>query len=164
MDVTTALLDSWDRQARIVKALADRIDDSNRHFKPSLDGWTIEYHLAHIHHVRRYWLSELDEPAALALEMALKDGWKELIVDLDAIKGMLDISAAAVRKGVLVALEAGMENVGAYDNPVLYLQHMIWHEGWHVGLIVLALRMGGQEPPEAWDEANVWGQWRTEEG
>ena len=39
---------------------------------------------------------------------------------------------------------------------------MVWHDGWHVGLIFLALRLNGQEPPEEWEEPNVWGQWRTE--
>ena len=38
----------------------------------------------------------------------------------------------------------------------------IWHDGWHVGLIFLGLRLNGQEPPEEWEEPNVWGQWRTE--
>lgn len=67
-------------------------------------------------------------------------------------------------------MRQGIESGGAplegenarYDNPVLLLQHMIWHDGWHVGLIFLALRLNGQEPPEEWEEPNVWGQWRTE--
>jgi hypothetical protein len=40
---------------------------------------------------------------------------------------------------------------------------MIWHEGWHVGLIFLALRLAGEEPKQEWEEANVWGEWRIEE-
>jgi hypothetical protein len=39
---------------------------------------------------------------------------------------------------------------------------MVWHDGWHVGLIFLALRLNGQEPREEWEEPNVWGLWRTE--
>ena len=29
-------------------------------------------------------------------------------------------------------------------------------------IVFLALRLNGQEPPEEWEEPNVWGQWRTE--
>jgi uncharacterized damage-inducible protein DinB len=30
-----------------------------------------------------------------------------------------------------------------YDHPVLLLQHMIWHEGYHHGQIKLALKAAG---------------------
>jgi len=30
-----------------------------------------------------------------------------------------------------------------YDNPILFLQHMIWHEGYHQGQIKLALKLAG---------------------
>ncbi len=49
-----------------------------------------------------------------------------------------------------------------YDNPVLFMQRMVWHDGWLVGSIFLGLRLSGQEPPERWKEPIVWGQWRTE--
>jgi len=30
-----------------------------------------------------------------------------------------------------------------YDHPVLLLQHMLWHEGYHHGQIKLALKISG---------------------
>ena len=30
-----------------------------------------------------------------------------------------------------------------YDHPILMLQQMIWHEGYHHGQIKLVLKMGG---------------------
>jgi uncharacterized damage-inducible protein DinB len=30
-----------------------------------------------------------------------------------------------------------------YDHPILLLQHMIWHEGYHHGQIKLALKVAG---------------------
>jgi len=163
VDLIQAVLDSWDRQCRIVKAVAGRIDESNRHAKPSEDGWPLDHQLAHIHQVRRFWLVQLDPERAAGLGKSFVGGWENPIQDLDAIKEMLDESATAVRDSVRKALEEGREKAGGYDHPVLYLQHMIWHEGWHVGLIFLALRLAGQEPSEEWEEANVWGEWRTEE-
>jgi uncharacterized damage-inducible protein DinB len=163
MDVTEALLDSWDRQCRIVDAVATRVDETNRDVKPSEDGWPLFQQLAHIHNVRRYWLSELDKKRAEAIEDAFTDGWKTPITDLDKIKSLLKESGPIVREVVGDAIRSGKGKVGGYDNPVLYLQHMIWHEGWHVGLIFLGLRLAGQEPGDEWEEANVWGEWRTEE-
>ena len=163
MDIVDALLDSWDRQCRIVEAVASRIDEGNRNVKPSEDGRPLYHQLAHIHLVRRYWLSQVSPERGKALPETFVDGWTTPIQDLDAIKASLKESAVAIREGMRELLTNGTGAIGGYDNPVLFLQHMVWHEGWHVGLIFLGLRLNGQEPPEEWEEANVWGEWRTEE-
>ncbi len=163
MDLTEALLDSWDRQCRIVMAVASRIDDSNMEVKPSEDGWPLYHQLAHIHLVRRYWLSQVAPDRGAALGKTFVDGWKTPIRDLDEICRHLEASAIGVREAVREMLANGTGPVGGYDHPVLFLQHMVWHEGWHVGLLFLGLRRAGQEPPEEWEEAHVWGEWRVEE-
>jgi len=165
MDIVESLLDSWDRQCRIVNAVASLIDEGNRHVKPSDDGWGLDRHLAHMHGVRKYFLSQVAPEHAAALVSASADAEGTPLADLDAIKACLKASAEAVREAVKEGLEKGGPMAGSnvvYDNPVLFLQHMVWHDGWHVGLIFLALRLNGQEPPEEWEEPNVWGEWRTE--
>lgn len=166
MDVTEALLDSWDRQCRIVNAVATLIDESNRHAKPSEDGWPLDKQLAHMHNTRKFWLSQVAPEHAADLGKAYADAEGTPIEDLDAIKSFLSASGLALREAVREAIAKGgapMEGPHAtYDNPVLLLQHMVWHDGWHVGLIFLALRLNGQEPEEEWEEPYVWGQWRTE--
>lgn len=163
MDLTDALLDSWDRQCRIVEALASKVDESNRHVKPSEDGWSLDHQLAHIHLVRRFWLSQVDPERGKALPETFVDGWTTPITDLGEIKRALKASDKAIRDAVEELLRKEPAPVGGYDHPVLFLQHMVWHEGWHVGLLFLGLRLAGQEPAEEWEEANVWGEWRTEE-
>lgn len=165
MDIANDLLESWDRQCRIVDAVASLIDEDNRHFKPSEDGWGIDRHLSHMHGVRRFFLSQVAPDRAADLVNASADAEGTPLADLDAIKAHLKSSGKVVRDAVSEALEKGGPMAGehvVYDNPVLFLQHMVWHDGWHVGLIFLALRLNGQEPPEEWEEPNVWGQWRTE--
>ncbi len=165
MDLTHALLDSWDRQCQIVNSVATLIDEDNRHIQPSEDGWPIDRHLAHMHGVRRFFLSQVAPEHASSLISASADNQGTPLDDLDAIKACLKASEHAVRNTVEDALKSGgpmkSENV-TYDNPVLFLQHMVWHDGWHIGLIFLALRLNGQEPLEEWEEPNVWGHWRTE--
>ncbi len=164
MDLIPALLDSWDRQCRIVTAVASRVNETNRKMKPSEDGWPLDYQLAHMHQVRHYWLSQLSPNHVSGMANGFTGGWgSPPIEDLDEIRALLDQSAKAIRDGVQHALESDALPAGGYDHPILFLQHMIWHEGWHVGLIFLGLRLGGQEPPEEWEEANVWGEWRTED-
>ena len=165
MDTSEALLESWDRQCRIVNSVASLIDETKRHFKPSDDGMSIDRHLTHMHGVRRFFLSQVAPEHAASLISASADKEGTPLADLDAIKAYLVASGTAVREAVAAGLEKGGPMAGdhvVYDTPVLFLQHMVWHDGWHVGLIFLALRLNGQEPPEEWEEPNVWGQWRTE--
>jgi uncharacterized damage-inducible protein DinB len=162
MDLTEALLESWDRQCNIVNAVATLINESNRHVKPSEDGWELDKQLAHTHRVRAFWLSRVDPERAEKLGSAFQPDTPNPITDLDAIRGLLKDSELAIREAVAEGLQKPLEPIGGYDNIVLFLQHMIWHEGWHVGLIFLGLRLNGEEPEEEWEEPNVWGQWRTE--
>ena len=118
-----------------------------------------------MHQVRRFFLSQVAPGHAGNLAGVFQADRETPLEDLNAIKAALEASGAAVRAAVEEGLQTGgpmkSENV-TYDNPVLFLQHMVWHDGWHIGLIFLALRKNGQEPPEEWEEPNVWGLWRTE--
>lgn len=160
MDVTAALLDSWDRQARIVTKVADLVTEENKNVQPGPSSWPLFHHLAHIHKVRVYHMAELDQSRATSMPKAFRSGWQDPIDDLDAIRSMLDDSAAAVRDVTAVAIAEGRVPSGDYENPVLFLQHQIWHEGWHVGLILLGLREAGQEPAEEWEDTQIWGEFR----
>jgi len=162
-ELTDDLLDSWDRQARIVASVAKLVTEDTRKALPSPDGWPLDKQLAHIHQVRRHWLSDFDPNRAAKLGRTFTDGWDTPIDDLAAINSHLNDSAAAVRAAVSDAIIHGTIGKGAYENPVLFLQHMVWHEGWHVGLILTALRLAGHETTEEWEESHIWGLWRTEE-
>ena len=72
---------------------------------------------------------------------------------------MLNDSAAAVRDAVRGRLESGRPMDSHYDHPILMLQHLIWHEGYHHGQIKLALKQAGR--PLSDDEAGTgtWDIW-----
>jgi uncharacterized damage-inducible protein DinB len=94
----------------------------------------------HIHYVRLIFIAE-DAP-----EFAEKMPEGEWLAerDPDKIADMLNESAATVRRAVKSRLEAGRELDLHYDHPILLLQHMIWHEGYHHGQIKLALKLAGR--------------------
>lgn len=158
------LLESWDRQCRILDGLAALVDDSNRLAKPSADGMSLDMQLCHIHEVRYGWLGQVSKVHQATLGDVLRqdgDQWLP-IADLDAIRAQLKVSAQAVRD----ATEAGVAlggRIPPYDNAVFFLQHMLWHEGYHFALILLGLRNAGIEPSDEWEELNVWGIWRDPE-
>jgi len=46
-----------------------------------------------------------------------------------------------------------------YDHPILFLQHMIWHEGYHHGQVKLTLKMTGRPLTDQKAGRVTWGVW-----
>ena len=72
---------------------------------------------------------------------------------------MLNDSAKAVREAVKSSVESGREMNVHYDHPILLLQHMIWHEGYHHGQIKLALKLAGHPLDNEKVGPGTWGVW-----
>lgn len=162
MNANEALLDSWTRQCKALDNLASRVTPDLLAVKPSEDGWSIAAHLCHVHGTRCFWLpkaSGREYPELKSLFVQSGDDYTPSR-DLQEIRRSLGQSEAAIRDWVEDRLATGDPEAGYYDHPVLFLQHMIWHEGYHFGLIMLALRLAGHEPPEEWEDTHVWDLWR----
>ncbi|MBS1708629.1 MAG: hypothetical protein JSS65_07905 [Armatimonadetes bacterium] len=163
MDVFEAVVESWDRQARIIDSLAELVTDKNRKVTPGEERLELDMQLCHIHGCRKGWLKQSSPQHLQGLGMAMvqvsEDDWQPN-PDLNIIREQVKLSAKAVRDAFTDAVAAGKETLEPYDHPVLFLQHMLWHEGWHAGQIILALRNAGEEPTEEWEEKHIWELWR----
>lgn len=161
--VATAILESWDRQVRILTNMFGQIGEEERGLKISDEGWPLDEHLCHIHECRYGWLNKVSPSHAAQLGDVLEqrgDQWVP-ISDLHEIKRQLALSGAVVGAAVRELIEAGAGQVGPYSHPVHFLQHMFWHEGYHFAVLNTALRLAGKHPGEDWEEANVWGILRS---
>ena len=135
-----ALLDSWDRNNAILVSLLSAIPEGGLEVRPMEGSPSIAELFTHIHYVRLIFVFE-DAP-----EFASELPEKEWVAERNPnrIAQMLDESAKAVRDAVKGRLEAGQEMNLHYDHPILLLQHMIWHEGYHHGQIKLSLKLAGR--------------------
>lgn len=149
------LLDSWDRNNTVLVNLLRALPEGGREIRAIEGGPSIAELFTHIHFVRLVFVSE-DAPE-FAKALPEKEWASES--DTNRIARMLNDSAKVVREAVKSRVESGREMDLHYDHPILFLQHMIWHEGYHHGQIKLALKMAGRPitDPEAgpitWD---VW--------
>jgi uncharacterized damage-inducible protein DinB len=149
-----AVLDSWDRNNTILVNLLRLVPDGGMEARATADSPSVEEMFSHIHYVRLVFISE-DAPE-FARELP-----EEWVVELahDRMVRMLNESASAVRDVVKDRVETGKEMELHYDHPILFLQHMLWHEGYHHGQIKLALKVKGcpisdkQAGPLTW---RVW--------
>jgi uncharacterized damage-inducible protein DinB len=135
-----ALLDSWDRNNSILVNLLRALPEGALEARALEGSKTVAEMFLHIHGTRQFVLSE-DAPEFAG--EPLKQGWRETR-DPDRIAEMLNESARAVREAVKTGVETGQQMLVRYDHPILLLQHMVWHEGYHHGQIKLALKAMGR--------------------
>jgi uncharacterized damage-inducible protein DinB len=133
------LLDSWDRNNTILVNLLRALPEGGLEARAMESSPSVAQLFTHIHYVRLVFVSE-DAP-----EFSRDLPEEEWMVELDPgrIAQMLNDSAKVVRDAVESKVEAGRDTNLHYDHPLLLLQHMIWHEGYHHGQIKLALKLAG---------------------
>jgi uncharacterized damage-inducible protein DinB len=153
--VLDALLDSWDRNNAITTNLLRLVPDDAMDLTPADGSPSIGQLFAHLHYVRLVFV--LEDAPEVARPMLI-DEWKRER-DRDRLAAMLDDSAKAVREAVEGRVKSGRAMDTHYDHPILMLQHLIWHDGYHHGQIKLALKKAGR--PISDDEAGpgTWDIW-----
>lgn len=149
------LLDSWARNNTILLNLLRAIQPAGLEARAVPGSPTVAEMFSHIAYVRLVFVSE-DAPEFAA---ALPDHEWVAELDGDRLAHLLTHSANVVHNAVKGRLESRRPMDLHYDHPVLFLQHMIWHEGYHHGQIKLALKAAGlalndnQIGPLTWD---IW--------
>jgi len=142
-----ALLDSWDRSNTILTNLLRIVP---------ADGFAAVAPLfTHIHYVRLVFISE-DAPE-FPVEIPEQE-WHNSD-DPGDLAQMLNESAAAVREVVRSKLESNKPMDRHYDHPILFLQHMLWHDAYHHGQIKLTLKAKGLAIPDKTAGPVTWGIW-----
>jgi uncharacterized damage-inducible protein DinB len=154
-NVLDALLDSWDRNHRITTNLLRLVPADQMTLSPSDGSPSIGQLFAHIHYVRLVLV--LEDAPEFAKPMPAEEWAKER--DRDRLAQLLDDSAKAVRDAVEGRVKSGREMDRHYDHPILMLQHLIWHEGYHHGQIKLALKLAGQPIADAAAGPQTWIIW-----
>ena len=150
-----ALLDSWDRNNTILVNLLHAVPQGGLEAKVMVDSPSVAQMFTHIHYVRLVFV--LEDMPEFSVELP-KVEWL-LERDVTRIAQMLGESAAVVREAVKSRIETHQDMNLHYDHPILFLQHMIWHEGYHQGQIKLALKLTGSPISDQEVGAGTWGIW-----
>lgn len=150
-----ALLDSWARNNTILLNLLKVLPAAGLEARVAADSPTVAEMFTHIHYVRMVFISE-DAPE-FAVEVPQQEWTNEH--EPGHIAQMLRESAKAVQEAVNSRLNSGREMDLHYDHPILFLQHMIWHEGYHHGQIKLTLKLAGHPISDEQAGPLTWGIW-----
>jgi len=150
-----ALLGSWDRNNTILINLFRALPEYTLEARAVAGSPSIGELFGHIHYVRLVFISE-DAPE---FPVTVPDQEWFIERDPEHMAELLNDSAKAVRDAVKRKLESGREMNLHYDHPILFLQHMIWHEGYHHGQIKLALKLAGHAMSDEQAGPLTWGVW-----
>jgi uncharacterized damage-inducible protein DinB len=150
-----ALLDSWDRNNTILINLLRALPEGGLQARTMEGSPSIAELFTHIHFVRLVFVFEDAPEFAVTLP---KQEWIDER-DPDRIAQMLNDSAKVVRDAVRSRVEEGREMNLHYDHPILLLQHMLWHEGYHHGQMKLALKLAGRALTDQAAGPVTWGVW-----
>ena len=150
-----ALLDSWDRNNAILLNLLRALPEGGLEARVIGGSHSVAQLFTHIHYVRLAFVSE-DAPE-FARDLPEEEWVDER--DPDRIAQLLKDSAQAVGDAVKSRVESGQDMDLHYDHPILLLQHMLWHEGYHHGQIKLALKATGRPLTDKEAGPVTWGVW-----
>ncbi|HEY3937580.1 MAG TPA: DinB family protein [Bryobacteraceae bacterium] len=149
------ILDSWNRNNRILVNLVRALPAGGLEARVMSGSPSVAEMFTHMHFVRLIFLAE-DAPE-FAIPLPQREWLNE--GNPDRIAEELERSAKAVRDAVESRVESGQEMKLHYDHPLLYLQHMIWHEGYHHGQIKLALKVTGHPVEDEEIGPLTWDIW-----
>jgi uncharacterized damage-inducible protein DinB len=150
-----ALLNSWDRNNTILINLLRALPEGGLEARAMEGSPSVTEMFTHMHYVRLVFVSE-DAPE-FAGNLPHEEWTAER--DPDRMAEMLNDSAKAVRDAVKNRVEAGRDMDLHYDHPILLLQHMVWHEGYHHGQIKLALKVAGRALTDREAGPGTWRVW-----
>ena len=149
------LFDAWARNNTILINLLRAIPAGGLDIRATGSSPSIGQMFMHVHYVRLVFVQE-DAPE-FATEVPRREWQVEL--DRERMARMLTESAAVVRAAVEGKLLSGRPMDRHYDHPLLLLQHMVWHEGYHHGQIKLALKLAGHPFDDGEIGAVTWDVW-----
>lgn len=159
-ELLEAVMDSWDRNNAILVNLLRIVPEGSLAIRAMEGSPSIAELFTHIHYVRLVFLSE-DAPA-FARDVPAEEWLDER--DPARIEQMLNESAKAVRVAVQSKTESRQEMDVHYDHPILLLQHMLWHEGYHHGQIKLTLKLAGRPISDEQAGPLTWDIWMSKKG
>jgi uncharacterized damage-inducible protein DinB len=149
------LLNSWDRNNTILLNVLRALPEGGLEVRAMEGGPSIAELFTHIHYVRLVFV--LEDAPEFAKELPEREWMLER--DRDRIAQMLNDSARVVRDAVRSRVEAGRDMDLHYDHPILLLQHMLWHEGYHHGQMKLALKLAGRAMTDQEAGPVTWHVW-----
>ena len=161
MNVTDAILETWRRNTTVLTNILQALPEGGIDAMDTGGTWTVAHHLADMQSATLDWLEKSSPRFAVNLEQLYFDDPSSPAGfgaerDLQKIIAAFTASSRAVETAVRHHLETGEAFGEVYANPIFFLQHMIWHQAYHMGQIVWALKQSGMRFSDEQTFEMIW--------
>ena len=159
--VTDAILETWRRNAEVLTNILQALPEGGIDAMDTGGVWTVAHHLADMQGATLEWLEKSSPKFAVNLEQLYFDdpssplGWGAQR-DPQKIIAAFEASSRAVETAVRHHLETNEAFGEVYANPIFLLQHMIWHQAYHMGQIIWALKQSGMRFSDEQTFEMIW--------
>lgn len=161
MNVTDAILETWRRNTTVLTNILQALPEGGIDAMDTGGKWTVAHHLADMQGATLEWLNASSPKFTPNLEPLYFDdssnpaGWGAER-NLPKIIAAFGTSSRAVEDAVRHHLETNESFGEVYANPIYFLQHMIWHQAYHMGQIVWALKQSGMRFSDEQTFEMIW--------
>jgi uncharacterized damage-inducible protein DinB len=158
------VLDSFERNARVNRALLDTLTLEDLTYSDGVGGYNVGQHLADLVSFRPDWLSRVSPAHAERVPSVIDEAsptWLG-IGSIAELQAAFEAGDAALREAVVAAVSEGRSFEGFYEShPAHLMLHCIVHDSHHRGQVLALLRQAGR-PEEARMELEdaTWPIWR----
>ena len=155
MPVNETVKEAWLINDKVNNVLLEHLTPNMIEAHIPGSGYSVAQHLAHMAEAKKFWGAMLNEEQAGTLPDLFKEE-RSAETNLAQIK---DVFAQTSKVTLELAKSTSDPSDFPYASLDSYLIHLIVHDSYHRGQIVLALKTAGHPLP---DEGALWGPWRTE--
>jgi uncharacterized damage-inducible protein DinB len=143
-----AILETWNRNTNVVLNILNALPEGGIDARDTNGQWTVAHHLSDMQGANIYWLEKSSPEFAVGLTVLYREDESlpagfDPERDLSKIKTGFQNAADAVARAVRHHLETQTPFGEVYEHPIFFLQHMIWHQAYHLGQIIWALKQSG---------------------
>lgn len=152
-----AVATSWQRHQHVLLNLLQPLTQAGLDLHIS-NSWPLAVHLAHIQWVRLYWLQHVAPGSEAGLPNLFSQHEATWVAERNpkVIEAALQASSHKLIELVSHALQNQQNLQGPYSHPLHFLQHMLWHEAYHLGQMVLVLKQNGHPLSEEQGDQLIW--------
>ena len=159
------LLESFERNGRVNKAVVDAISEADWAVSDGQGGWSVGQHLGHLADFRSDWLSFISPTRAEGIPSVVEGNEQNFRLTAQSASELgqaFTVGDAAALEAVVSALDEGRSFEGAYQShPAHFLQHILVHDAHHRGQVLSLLRKSGRTPEQMEELDNAtWPDWR----
>jgi uncharacterized damage-inducible protein DinB len=143
-----AILETWNRNTTVVLNILNALPEGGIDARDTNGQWTVAHHLADMQGANVYWLEKSSPEFAVGLSVLYREDESlpagfDPERNIDTIKTGFKNAAEAVARAVRHHVDTQKPFGDVYEHPIFFLQHMLWHQAYHTGQIMWALKQSG---------------------